>query len=364
MVVPNRVLRVALAIGALLATMLLTDLGTGAAAADPDDPGGPDTTSEPPTGEPEPTPTTPIPDLPNTIAGVLNDLLHKPLSIFGNGRVPGQPLKPVVVNPNGTTTPTKDRRRDDPTTESDQPEVRPKPDPTRVVPPPRPSSSFRVVLPFSPPVSIPIPAVPVPGYENMRLTLDLTDPYKAMASVLETTNTINSLLSDAYAPYDPFRPPPPKPGPTFKILQEEPVVEASGGNANRGTAVAESAGDLPVLQAPAMAPPVRIVLPRPAAGEAQVLGTGTVDMRGPAPRGSTGQTGSTEGANPSASAMGRPATREGYQQYLRTARTGQVATIAVPGLMGLLALTASGIVTGYRQANSQRFVRAEAARFL
>lgn len=370
---PNRVLRVVLAISALLAALLLAGVGTGFAAADPTDPGDPDTTSEPPTGEPTATSTAPVPDLPKTIAGVLNDLLHKPFSIFGNGRVPGQAPKPVVTNPDGTTTPTKERGRDNPAT---KPEVKPDPgpvvpDPNVPVPQPKPSSSFNVVLPFSPPVSVPLPAIPVPGYESMRLTLDLTDPYTALASVQETTNTINSLLSDAYAPYNPFKPPPPPPQPTFKILQEEPVVEASGGNANRGTAVADSAGDLPVMQAPAIAPPVRIALPRPVAGTTpadaggQVSGAGAVGVNGPAPRGSVGQTGSTaEGANASASAMGRPAVRQGYQHYLRSARTGQVATVAVPGLIGLLALTASGVVTGYRQANSQRYVRAGAERFL
>jgi hypothetical protein len=62
--------------------------------------------------------------------------------------------------------------------------------------------------------------------------------------------------------------------------------------------------------------------------------------------------------------MGNPVLRDGYPQYLRSARTTQVATVALPGLAGLIALTASGSVIGYRQANSGRYLRSEAERFI
>jgi hypothetical protein len=59
-----------------------------------------------------------------------------------------------------------------------------------------------------------------------------------------------------------------------------------------------------------------------------------------------------------------PPLREGYPRYLRSARINQVATVALPGLAGLIAITASGGVIGYRQANSGRYLRSDAARFL
>jgi hypothetical protein len=62
--------------------------------------------------------------------------------------------------------------------------------------------------------------------------------------------------------------------------------------------------------------------------------------------------------------MGNTAFRQGYTQYLRTARVTELATLALPGVAGLLMITASGGAIGYRQANSSRFVRADAARFL
>lgn len=66
----------------------------------------------------------------------------------------------------------------------------------------------------------------------------------------------------------------------------------------------------------------------------------------------------------STSAMGNHVLRDGYPQYLRSARMTQVATVALPGLAGLIALTASGSVIGYRQANSGRYLRSEAQRFI
>lgn len=72
------------------------------------------------------------------------------------------------------------------------------------------------------------------------MVAETPDPYSALTSVGRTLNTVNSLLSDAYAPYDPFRPaPPPEPEPTFRILQKEPdVVDADG----TGAATSSSGG--------------------------------------------------------------------------------------------------------------------------
>jgi hypothetical protein len=49
---------------------------------------------------------------------------------------------------------------------------------------------------------------------------------------------------------------------------------------------------------------------------------------------------------------------------LRTARANELALVAIPGLAALLAVTFGGGVIGYRQANSGRYLRTDAARFL
>ena len=375
---PNTVLRVALAICTLLAVLMLS--APGIAIADPEEPSSPtepDTTSEPPTvSEPQPvTPPAVTPVVPPNFGTLLRDLLHRPLSIFGNGRVPGQPPPPSTVNPDGSPS-AKDKKRRAKVVEP-APDPEPIVEPVPVVPAKKPTSSVNVLLPFAKPISIPVPSPRVPGYEGLRLTVDLTDPHRAAASLQETANTLNSLLADAYAPYDPFKPPEPTPSATFRILGEDPVLDADGIDA---VPVSDSSAGLPVLQAPVIVPPVRMAAPRPVSGTsstravagapaaAQVLGAGTAGVRAPVLRGSVAQTGSTSAgrpaATPSASEMGRPALRQGYQQYLRSARGPQVAAVAVPGLLVLVAITASGVVTGYRQANSQRYLRVDAARFL
>ena len=97
---PNVVIRVLLACAALIAALLMSGLAMGVAAADPEDPTNPTdpgTGGDPPTSS-EPEPTTGLPstapqpsifDIPQTIATQLRDMFGKPLSIFGNGRVPG-----------------------------------------------------------------------------------------------------------------------------------------------------------------------------------------------------------------------------------------------------------------------------------
>ncbi|TQR84526.1 hypothetical protein D8S82_21835 [Mycobacterium hodleri] len=380
---PNAVLRVLLAGAALLAALLMSGIGMGVAAADPEDPANPTDPGtgggDPPTSsEPEPTtglpPTVPQPsifDIPQTIATQLRDMFGKPLSIFGNGRVPGTLTTPDVPTEGAST----GRKRDRPITGK----IEPKPDltpPTGVAPTRRGISTVEVTLPFTPKITVPVPSVPVPGYENVRWSLNLTDPYAAYTSVGETLSTVNSLLMDAYAPYDPFRPPAPKPQPTFRTMQEEPsVVEVEG----TGGIVPMSNGSsgLPVLQAPVVVPPIRVAPPpRPITGSApagvKVLAAGSAGVRAPELKGSVAQTGSipTEqlppagSASASASGMGAPAPRQGYPRYLRTARTNELAMVAVPGLAALIAVTLGGGVIGYRQANSGRYLRTDAARFL
>jgi hypothetical protein len=380
-VVPNAVLRVLLAISALIAALLMAGLGAGLAAADPEDPGNtpePQPSSEPPPpSEPPPTSSTPasIFDIPQTIATQLRDMFGRPLSIFGNGRVPGTLTVPDATTPE-TSGPTNRKRDKPPVKEVPKPEVAP-PDP--VVPAKSAGSAVNVVLPFSPPISVPIPPPPVPGYQEMQLTLDLSDPFKAYTSVGETLKTVNSLLTDAYAQYDPFKPPAPtpepQPSPTFRILEEEPsVVDAGGtGGADGAAPLSSGSSGLPVMQAPLVVPQVRFEAPRPITGsipaeQPQVPGAGSAAARAPEVRGSGPQTGSTPTeqllTSGSVSATSNPPLREGYPRYLRSARINQVATVALPGLAGLIAITASGSVIGYRQANSGRYLRSDAARFL
>jgi hypothetical protein len=394
--VRNPVLRIALVTGLFIAVLVVGGAGAGVALADPEDPGtgtGTDPSAESPTpNEPQPvTGTTPVPqpsifDLPQTIANQLRDMFGKPLSIFGNGRVPGTHTVPETGTPSGSSSGSK----------RDRPGAKADPDPPAATPPepvePEPAPAKRrgtgveVVLPFAPPISVPLP--PPPGNREVQLTLDFRDPGKAYASVQQTLTTVNSLLADAYASYDPFQPPAPRPQPqpTFRILQEGPVLDAGvDGGSGTGTPISAGSPDLPVLQAPIVVPgivaplvpvpaPVRGVAPPPAvAPPAAVAEAVPPAVRAPAGRETVREPlaeppavrpGTPAEALPAASPMGTPAVREGYPQYLRSARLGEVATVALPGLAGLLALTVSGGAIGYRQANSGRYLRADAARFL
>lgn len=383
---PNAVLRGLLAGAALLAALLMSGIGMGVAVADPEDPTNPTdpgTGGDPPTSN-EPEPTTGLPstapqptifDIPQTIATQLRDMFGKPLSIFGNGRVPGTLTTPGGSSEGAST----GRNHDRPITGK----IEPKPDltpPPVVAPAPtrRGVSTVEVTLPFTPKITVPVPSVPVPGYENVRWSLDLTDPYAAYTSVGQTLSTVNSLLMDAYAPYDPTRPPAPEPQPkpTFRTMQEEPsVVDVEG--AGGIVPMSNGSSGLPVLQAPVVVPPVRIAPPpRPISGsspaDVKVLAAGSAGVRAPELKGSVAQTGSipTEQVPPAGSAsapaagMGAPAARQGYPRYLRTARTNELATVAVPGLAALIVVTFGGGVIGYRQANSGRYLRTGAARFV
>ncbi|MCV7422674.1 hypothetical protein H7K45_19180 [Mycobacterium yunnanensis] len=385
---PNPVLAVPRPVAALIAALLMSCAGMGVAAADPDDSGTPNDpgsgTETPPSSEPEPTTGIPpsvtpeirppsIFDIPQTIATQLRDMFGKPLSVFGNGRVPGTLTSPDV--PVGGASP--GRKRDRPSAG----DVAEAPDsaPPEVVTPAqgrRAGSTVEVTLPFTPPVTVPVPSLPGPGSGSIRWSLDLTDPYAAYTSVAETLNTVNSLLRDVYAPPDPS--PAPTPSPSFRTMQEEPsVVEADG--TDGGMAPSTGSSRLSVLQVPVLVPQIHVPTPRPITGSppagAQVFEAGSAGARAPAVKGSAAQTGSTpteqlpptgsgQAGSASASGMGAPAPRQGYPRYLRTARANEMAMVAVPGLAGLLALTFSGGVIGYRQANSGRYLRTGAARFL
>jgi hypothetical protein len=414
-------LRVLLSIGALLVAVLVAGIGAGVAVAEPDDGGAtggstggtgntsetgessnPPDVSEPIVVEPQPTTTvTParppsIFDIPRNIANQLRDMLGRPLSIFGNGRVPGTHTAPDTSLPAAATT---GRKRDKDAVKQPEPTV-PKPavnpEPTQQPPPRRTNSSVDVTMPFSaPPISVPVPNLPVPGYESMRWKLDLSDPYAAYTSVGETLRTVNALLSDAYAnPFKPTPTPAPTPRTTFRVTEEEPVLDAGGSVA--AVPLAGGSDSLPV-QVPVLIPPIRLAPSRPITGSVpaagaspagagpQEVGAGPAGMRAPGVRDSVPQPGATPTGqlppNPSASAgtsatspvlpssassssLGNPVLRQGYPEYLRSARITQVATMALPGLAGLIALTASGSVVGYRQANSGRSLRSGAERFL
>jgi hypothetical protein len=230
-----------------------------------------------------------------------------------------------------------------------------------------PGSSAEVRLPGAAPFSIPLPTVP--GTSDRLWSINLTDPQAAYSSVEDTFANLNSLWAEAYAPFNPFPPPPPKP--TLKIMEEEPVIDASGSGAGAGNdfePTSEGMPDLPVLQAPMAFPAVRMGPPRPLpeGTTSQVLGVGTAGV--PAGRGAVTQ-GSVQAGEAALRSTTSPlgndiAYRQGFPQYLRTARIGELATVALPGIAGLLALTASGGVIGYRQANSGRQLRMGVERFL
>jgi hypothetical protein len=366
--VPTPGRRFALGVGALTTALILSGAGAGIAGAEPDDPSKPPnpvSTSE--TGvvsEPAPTVATPVE--PKDPLSALRDLLHKPRSIFGNGRTPGQPPKSTVTTSEPKPDPGTGVEVDG--TEVDETEVTVPEAPVKK----SPGGSAEVRLPGAAPFSIPLPTVP--GTSDRRWTFNLTDPQSAYSSVEDTFANLNSLWAEVYAPFNPFPPPPPKP--TLKIMEEEPVIDASGTGASAGNGgfepTAEGMPDLPVLQAPMAFPAVRMGPPRPlpetlpTGTASQVLGVGTAGV--PAGRGAVTQ-GSVQAGEAAPRSTTSPlgndiAYRQGFPQYLRTARIGELATVALPGIAGLLALTASGGVIGYRQANSGRQLRLGVERFL
>jgi hypothetical protein len=362
--VPTSVNRLVLCLVAFCAALVIGGAGAGIAGADPDDSGNSSGTGQSsgtgPVGEPPPTVATPVES--KGPLSRLRDALQRPRSIFGNGRTPGHLPRPAVKTPDLA----KPDLNPDPTvelpegswTEVTEPEIPAK----KLV-----GSGAEITLPGAAPFSIPVPTFP--GTSETQWSINLTDPQSAYSSVQDTFSTLNSLVSEAYAPYNPFPPPPPEP--TLKIMEEEPVVDSAGGGTGL-TSMSEGMSEMPVLQAPTAFPALRLGPPRPlaevvpAGTTGQVLGVGTAGVRAPAGRSVTqGSVQAGEAAPASTTVpMGNTAYRQGFPQYLRTARVGELAIVALPGIVGLLAITASGGMIGFRQANSGRYLRSDAARFL
>lgn len=364
-------------------------LGVGVAVADPDEQSN---TTEP-TGSSEPSnvvepPTTPTPAVPTTVRSLpeqLRDFLHRPLSIFGNGRVPGEEPTPSTA-PDGDVG-AKNAEDATDTIEGVLPRKGEQPEAPAPVPvPPKPEAPAPVVirkpagstaevrLPFTPPFTVPV--LSIPGAGDVQWSINLTDPVSAYATIEQTFATFNSLIADAYAPYDPW--PKPAPAPALRTFQEGPVLDADGSPGGGGGVTPVSAGpggDLPIVAAPPVVVP-RVVPPsvssRPVRGVSpvpEVLAGGSAGAQTPGLRGSVASTGTVAvdpvpAAPAGTSPMGTSAVRQGYAQSLRIARMGEIAVVAVPGAAGLLALTFSGGVIGYRQANSGRYLRQEAVRFV
>ncbi len=362
---PIQLARFVLAIGAVAAALILSGAGAGIALADPD--GSSNTTDTGTSAEASDAPAPPDPTvipapMPRSLSERLHDMLHRPLSIFGNGRVPGHRPTTGVSVPDA---PKADGRNDEPQTVGVLPRKPAAPEPmTRetFVPLPKSTSNADVQLPFTPAFSVPLPTVP--GTDGLQLSIDLTDPYAAYATVDETFNTFNSLLADAYAPFDPT--PPPSPEPSFRITEEEPHADADGSVVDLFSVGSD--GDLPVLRAPIVPPgvtapprgfpaPVRADGARPeATGVGPAGGEVAPGSRGPVTPNGSVQAESLPG--------GTAAPRQGYPQYLRSPHIGELAVLALPGLVGLLAITASGGMVGYRQANAGRHLHEHAVRFM
>ena len=177
--------------------------------------------------------------------------------------------------------------------------------------------------------------------------------------------------------------PEPTPSPSFRTSElptEMPDVEAIDSSGQHGSDYVPA--DLQPVRAPlVIAPPP--VAPRPVAPPVAPPAIPPVPVAPPAggrpgsqlhvpssvvagaPPGIRGPAPESVPPPPGAGPVEVPATRLGYQQYLRTAKVGDMAVVALPGVTGLLFLTFSGGVIGYRQANSVRFVRTQGAeRFL
>jgi len=172
------------------------------------------------------------------------------------------------------------------------------------------------------------------------------------------------------------QPQPPAPGPTFRTQEVgPPVVDSAGGGGGGVDPLAVGvAAEPPVLQAPLVIAPLPIPLSAPAAAAGSAPAPAVADVavagaRVPPIRGSLEPTVSlppaAEPATNPVTSMSGQATRLGYPRELRTQTAVEVTMLALPGVAGLLMLTVSGGVIGYRQANSARLLRAEAAaRFL
>jgi hypothetical protein len=173
--------------------------------------------------------------------------------------------------------------------------------------------------------------------------------------------------------------PEPTPSPSFRTSEvpaEVPNVEVIDASGEGGSDYAQ-AGDLQPVRAPLVivpppvasprpvvppgAPPVIppvAVAPPPAGGRPgsqvhvpnSIVAGAPPRMRGPAP---------TLAPPPATAAVPVevPATRLGYQRYLRTAKVTDMAVVALPGVVGLVLMTVSGTVIGHRQARAGHMLR-------
>jgi hypothetical protein len=181
--------------------------------------------------------------------------------------------------------------------------------------------------------------------------------------------------------------PEPTPSPSFRTSEvpaEVPNVEVIDASGEGGSDYAQT-GDLQPIRAPLVIAPPPVAPPRPVVppGAPPVIPPVAVApppagarlgsqvhvpnsivagapprMRGPAP---------TPAPPPATAAapVEVPATRLGYQQYLRTAKVTDMAVVALPGAVGLVLMTVSGTVIGHRQARAGHMLRHNrAARFM
>ena len=176
--------------------------------------------------------------------------------------------------------------------------------------------------------------------------------------------------------------PQPAPSPSFRTSElpaEMPDVEAIDSSGQRGSDYTPA--DLQPVRAPLVIAPPPVAPPRPVVPPAvppvdvapppavgrpgsqlhvpgSIVAGAPPQMRGPAPE-------SVLPPAAGASPVEVPATRLGYQRYLRTAKVTDMAVVALPGVVGLVLMTVSGTVIGHRQARAGHMLRhAGTARFM
>lgn len=218
---------------------------------------------------------------------------------------------------------------------------------------------------FSESISIAVPRLSGPG-------ANLASGWPAPPTFSITVDTIEisiPTLNDVFRALQPA-PPTPTPHPTFRGEPEEPTADAGGGVVATGggvPAIPRVVG-APVVAAP---PPVTGMLPavpapsvpaavRPVAGTAPavVAPEAGATISGPTPPG-------VSSATMSATPNSAQPTRLGPSRYLSNPTVAELTIGALPGLAAILAMTFSGGLIGYRQANSLRFLRVDGAeRFL
>jgi hypothetical protein len=177
--------------------------------------------------------------------------------------------------------------------------------------------------------------------------------------------------------------PKPTPSPSFRTSElpaEVPNVEAIDSSGEGGSDYAEAGESQPVraplvIAPPPVAPPRPVVppgappvippvippvavAPPPAVGRPgsqvhvpnSIVAGAPPRMREPAP---------TPAPPPATAAVPVevPATRLGYQRYLRTAKVTDMAVVALPGVAGLVLMTVTGTVIGHRQARAGHMLR-------